>query len=97
MHGWGLAFDFDTKDASGVKGFKSKNYKWMHANGPKYGWVNPLWARDGKGVDEAWHFEFVGDPSGNPNPISKKRGPNPKDSATVASQGTGATPAAPTT
>ena len=91
LHGWGLAFDFD------AGGFESERYKWMFANGPKYGWVNPGWARDGVGIEEAWHFEFVGDPSGNKNPISNKRGPNPKDSETVASQTTGDTPAAATT
>ena len=77
-HGWGLAFDWD------AGGFESERYKWMKANGPKYGWINPDWACDGKRIDEAWHFEFVGDPSGNTNPIKNKRKPSKKESDSTA-------------
>ena len=79
-HGWGVAFDWD------AGGFESARYKWMKTNGPKYGWENPAWACDGKKIDEAWHFEFIGDPSGHGNPIKNKRRPSkkPEEDATAA-------------
>ena len=84
LHGWGIAFDW------GAGGFNTERYKWMFKNAPSYGWVNPLWARDGKGIEEAWHFEFVGDPSGNPNPIKNKRKPSKKPPAvSTATETTG--------
>lgn len=50
-HGWGLAVDLK---------LSANEYKWMLANAPRFGWVNPLWARDGKGVEEPWHWEHTG-------------------------------------
>ena len=40
----------------------SKIYLWLAENGPKYGWYNPARLRDGRGQDEAWHWEFWGVP-----------------------------------
>jgi len=51
-HGWGLAIDFGN-----LGGKYGKPYLWMLANAPKFGFVNPLWARDGVGVEEPWHWE----------------------------------------
>ncbi|MDN4474388.1 D-alanyl-D-alanine carboxypeptidase family protein [Demequina sp. SYSU T00192] len=47
-HGWGMAADFAPASAT-----------WMRANGEKYGWVHPLWARSGGSKPESWHLEFV--------------------------------------
>lgn len=33
-------------------------YRWLDANAPKYGWVNPDWAKNGGSVDECWHWEY---------------------------------------
>lgn len=33
-------------------------YQWLDANAPRYGWVNPDWARDGGNYDECWHWEY---------------------------------------
>jgi hypothetical protein len=52
-HGWGLAVDLK---------LTTQEYKWMLANAPRFGWVNPPWARDGKGVEEPWHWEHIGSP-----------------------------------
>lgn len=60
-HGWGLAIDFKLKPAE---------YAWMLAHAPRFGWVNPLWARDGKGVEEPWHWEHAGTSAVVPDPIS---------------------------
>lgn len=35
-------------------------YQWMFAVAPSYGWINPGWARDGRGMEEPWHWEFWG-------------------------------------
>lgn len=31
--------------------------RWLHANGERFGWVNPAWAKK-KGMYEPWHFEY---------------------------------------
>jgi len=49
-HGWGLAIDLHLTAAE---------YAWMRANAPRYGWVNPAWAHDGRGVEEPWHWEHA--------------------------------------
>jgi LAS superfamily LD-carboxypeptidase LdcB len=56
-HGWGLAIDA----CDGIdQGASNPNYRWMMANGPAFGWVNPLWARPGgSGPHENWHFEYL--------------------------------------
>lgn len=38
------------------------NYEIWAEHAPKFGWYNPYRLRDGKGVDEAWHWEFWGEP-----------------------------------
>jgi len=38
----------------------SKIYQWLARNGPKYGWYNPYRLADGRGMDEAWHWEYWG-------------------------------------
>lgn len=55
-HGWGFAFDF----ATGGQGFNSNVYKWLVANGWRFGFVHPLWARPGGSNPESWHWEFWG-------------------------------------
>lgn len=62
-HGWGLAVDLKLTAAE---------YAWMRANAPAYGWINPLWARDGRGVEEPWHWEHVGAPAVVPDPITPR-------------------------
>lgn len=52
-HGWGLAVDLK---------LRGRQYAWMLANAPRFGWVNPLWARDGRGIEEPWHWEHIGAP-----------------------------------
>ena len=62
-HGWGLAFDFNTKmkvDGKEVIGFDSPRYKWMFENAPKRGFHSPSWAQKGGKNEEAWHFEAIG-------------------------------------
>ena len=56
LHGWGLAIDF----ASNINAEGSPQHEWMEANAHKYGWTNPTWAHDGKGIEEPWHWEFTG-------------------------------------
>jgi zinc D-Ala-D-Ala carboxypeptidase len=61
-HGWGLAIDLCGGQA--VAG--SATYTWLRANGPRYGWDNPDWARtDGRGPYEPWHFEYVAGETGS--------------------------------
>lgn len=55
-HGWGLAVDL----CGGIQSFGSSEYSWMLANAPRFGWSNPLWARQGNGREEPWHWEFTG-------------------------------------
>jgi zinc D-Ala-D-Ala carboxypeptidase len=54
-HGWGRAIDL----CGGAAVQNTSTYTWLRANGPRYGWDNPDWARvGGSGPHEAWHFEF---------------------------------------
>ncbi|EHR49755.1 D-alanyl-D-alanine carboxypeptidase [Saccharomonospora marina XMU15] len=55
-HGWGLAVDL----CGGVESFGTPQYRWLAANAPAFGWVNPGWARQGGGREEPWHWEYVG-------------------------------------
>lgn len=54
-HGWGLALDF----GGGINSFGTKEYNWMMANAPNYGWINPYWARPGGSNPEPWHWEYA--------------------------------------
>ncbi|WP_229787077.1 D-alanyl-D-alanine carboxypeptidase family protein [Actinokineospora fastidiosa] len=55
-HGWGLAVDL----CGGIQSFTSPEYRWLAANGPRFGWSNPAWARPGGGREEPWHWEYTG-------------------------------------
>lgn len=62
-HGWAVAIDW-----SGVGAKGSTRWNWLMANAPRFGWTNPLWARDGKpgnGSEEPWHWEGVVVPVAN--------------------------------
>lgn len=59
-HGWGLSID--AASANNMNKFDSEEYKWMSENAHLYGWINPEKLRDGKGLDEAWHWLYVGAP-----------------------------------
>ena len=74
-HGWGGAVDINeliARDQNGEltsnpninQAFRTTNedYKIWAEHAPKFGWYNPLRLRDGKGVDESWHWEFWGKP-----------------------------------
>ena len=74
-HGWGGAIDIQeliARDGNGKltsnptinQTFRttSKAYAFWAEHAPKFGWYNPLRLRDGKGVDESWHWEFWGKP-----------------------------------
>ena len=58
-HGWGMAFDWNTKDKDGKIEFESKTYDWMLKNASKYGWTVPSWAQKGGSKPEAWHIEYA--------------------------------------
>lgn len=51
-HGEGLALDL----CGGINRFGTAEHNWLAANGPKYGWVHPDWAKCCPA--EAWHFEY---------------------------------------
>ena len=55
-HGWGLAVDL----GGGINRFGTAEHRWLRANGPKYGWDHPGWARQGGSLPEPWHWEFMG-------------------------------------
>lgn len=67
-HGWGLALDLRLTAAE---------YAWMRTNAPRYGWVNPLWAHDGRGVEEPWHWEHATAESVIPDVIAPAPTPAP--------------------
>ena len=61
-HGEGLAIDLCGGSAVG----STATYTWLRANGPRYGWDNPDWARvGGSGPHEAWHFEYFAGGAGD--------------------------------
>jgi murein DD-endopeptidase MepM/ murein hydrolase activator NlpD len=53
-HGWALALDA----CGGIESWGTPAHEWMQLNAPKFGWVNPVWARPGGGREEPWHWEF---------------------------------------
>lgn len=58
-----MATDFT--EFGGEAQYTDPDYQWMAANGWKYGWVHPDWARQGgPGPVEPWHFEFMASPAG---------------------------------
>lgn len=56
-HGWGIAVDL----CEGVEDFDSPAHQWLREHGPKFGWDNPVWAREGGSKPEPWHWEYDGD------------------------------------
>lgn len=78
-HGWGVAVDFwwglkvrNNKDPNFLKAaFSHPNYRWFFENGHKYGWYNPTTLRDGRGLEEWWHWEYHG-LLGQPEPLLAK-------------------------
>ena len=54
-HGWGIAVDL----GGGVQSCGSAEHRWLDANGPRFGWVHPAWAKPGRGKTECWHFEWT--------------------------------------
>lgn len=57
-HGTGTAIDVPELPCD--YGYGTAEYRWLLANGPTYGWVQPSWAREGGSSPEYWHYEFVG-------------------------------------
>lgn len=56
-HGLGVAVDLG--GFGGLGQFDSPRYRWMLANGERFGWVHPEAMRPGGGgPPEPWHFEF---------------------------------------
>ncbi|EYR64280.1 hypothetical protein N866_13610 [Actinotalea ferrariae CF5-4] len=54
-HGWAIAVDFADVGATG-----GTRWSWLMDAAPRFGFVNPLWARDGipsNGSQEPWHWE----------------------------------------
>lgn len=82
----------------------SRLYQWLSTNAPLYGWVNPGWAKDGKGsIDECWHWEYQAwpqlpstvPPENRPKkakPVTSPCGPNVPPRTTYARYPTGAKP-----
>jgi len=58
-HGWGLAVDVWNAWNS-ILSCSDPEFVWMQFNAPRFGWVNPAWARCGRGSQEPWHWEYVG-------------------------------------
>jgi len=73
-HSMGIAVDIGFYEKDGTKipsgsgakkpkdyqrGFNSDAYLWLYQHSYLYGFIHPLWARDG-GTDEFWHWEYVG-------------------------------------
>ncbi|MDP8977777.1 MAG: M15 family metallopeptidase, partial [Actinomycetota bacterium] len=74
-HGWGLAVDLAVPG-----GYEDPTYRWLRANGARFGWVNPDWARQGGPKPEPWHWEFVGAP-GSPGTATVACHPPPSRGA----------------
>jgi hypothetical protein len=53
-HGWALAADV----VDG--GFNDPRYAWIQANGARFGWVSPTWAKANGSKPEFWHLDYVG-------------------------------------
>ncbi len=58
-HGWGLAIDiWGASDV--ILGCSAPELLWLQLNAPRFGWINPDWARCGQPGSEPWHWEYVG-------------------------------------
>jgi hypothetical protein len=56
-HGWGLAIDVCNPGMTAIY-FGDVEYRWLRANGPRYGWYHPQWAQQGGSKPEAWHWHY---------------------------------------
>ncbi len=67
-HGWGRAVDFGT----GRRALACSDvaFKWLQANGARFGWVHPGWAHCGRPGQEPWHWEWGGVTEALPLPIT---------------------------
>jgi hypothetical protein len=52
-HGWGLAADVV------LTGFGDPRYAWLQANGARYGWISPDWAKANGSRPEFWHLDHI--------------------------------------
>lgn len=59
-HGWGRAVDLKT--AGRLLSCQSPEFEWLVDNAHLYGWVHPEWAACGEPKEEAWHWEWAGQP-----------------------------------
>ena len=74
-HGWGVAVDMSWVNKEGkmlqfnyTQGSAKKDFdytynpavEWLYNNSYVYGFINPLWARNGGSYDEVWHWEYHG-------------------------------------
>jgi len=79
-HGLGLAIDA----ASRINVDGSAEHRWMEANAPAYGWVNPWWAQDynsNNGQHEPWHWEYHFDLDTRPSPALAQEDDMPLNAA----------------
>ena len=59
LHGWDLAIDvWGASDV--ILGCSAPELLWLQLNAPRFGWINPEWARCGQPGSEPWHWEYVG-------------------------------------
>ncbi|MGB2787468.1 MAG: M15 family metallopeptidase [Candidatus Saccharimonadaceae bacterium] len=59
-HGWGLAVDIGPGNTGNGFRYSTKEYVWMMANAPKFGWINPKnMQQGGSGPEEPWHWEYA--------------------------------------
>ncbi|WP_413451012.1 M15 family metallopeptidase [Georgenia phoenicis] len=54
-HGYGLAIDFGGRTDID---FGRQPYLWLRDNGPRFGWHNMPWNREGGSNPEPWHFDY---------------------------------------
>lgn len=54
-HGWGTALDL----CGGAETFGSDVQGWLMANGPRWDWTIPDWAREQGSKPEPWHWEYA--------------------------------------
>lgn len=63
-HGWGMALDLDI----GQFDWTSSTYIWMKDNAERFSWKHPDWAEPNGAHPEAWHWEFQGAYTPEPQP-----------------------------
>ncbi len=55
-HGWAIAVDL----CGGIERFGTPQHRWMQANAPRFGWMQPTWATIVGSKPEPWHWQPVG-------------------------------------